>query len=422
MDCQISRSDDVALVVLIGSLDSSWSNYFSERLDEVVRSGAHDVRVDMSGVSYLSSNGIALLVRYHRQMRQIGGRFRILAHSNEVGQVLKLTGVLNLLMDDGPAVKAALPGAPAGVTLESDGMTLQVFKKSREMRCEPLELIGDATRLPHRGYDEADDRAWRAMPGGAAIGLGALGPSFEACRDRFGEFLAAAGVSAYRPSEGPGRPDFEQATGAFVPEVHVLYGLAFAVKEGATMVRFESTGGPTDPAAPLSRLAQSALAQGGSDTVGVVLIGETAGLVGAALRRSPVGMPVGLDVFAHPQARDWLSLTSEPEHARGTALVVGVVTRAVCPALAPFVRRLSGAGPPELRGHFHAAVVPYRPLPRGSFELAPTVKLLFEPGRVETVLHLLGDSRPIVGAGESTFTRGAFWVVPLTDGAETASS
>ena len=61
-------------------------------------------------------------------------------------------------------------------------------------------------------------------------------------------------------------------------------------------------------------------------------------------------------------------------------------------------------------------MVPYRALPRGPIEPAPTVQLLFEPGRVETVLHLLGDSRPIVGAGESTFTRGAFWVVPLGDG------
>jgi hypothetical protein len=185
----------------------------------------------------------------------------------------------------------------------------------------------------------------------------------------------------------------------------VLYGMAFSVNEGATMVRFESKGGPGEPAATLSKLAQAALMQGGTDTVGVLLIGETAGLVGAALRRSPVGLPDGVDVFEHTQARDWLSLTSEPEHARSTALVVGVATRAAGPALAPFVRPLSDSGPPELQGHFHAAVVPYRALPRGSFE----------PGRVETVLHLLGDSRPIVGAGESTFTRGAFWVVPLAD-------
>jgi anti-anti-sigma factor len=417
MDCQISRSDDVALVVIVGSLDSSWTHYIVERFDEVVRSGARDVRVDMSGVSYLSSNGIALLLQYHRQMRRIGGRFRIVADSEAVGQVLKLTGVLNLLTDDDPPTDPAMRRARAGLTLEGDGMVLQIFKKSQDPSSELLELIGDPARLRCRGYDEADDRPWRAVPGKVAIGLGALGPGFLACRGRFGEFLAAAGVSAYRPGDGSGRPDFEQATREFVPEVHVLYGMAFSVNEGATMVRFESKGEPGDPAAPLSKLAQAALSHGGSksSTVGVVLIGETAGLVGTALRRSPVDMPGGLDVFAHTHARDWLSLTSEPEFARSTALVVGVATGGSCPVLAPFVRPLTGEGPAELKGHFHAAVVPYRPLPRGSFELAPTVQLLFEPGRVETVLHLLGDSRPIVGAGESTFTRGVFWIVPLAD-------
>jgi hypothetical protein len=58
-------------------------------------------------------------------------------------------------------------------------------------------------------------------------------------------------------------------------------------------------------------------------------------------------------------------------------------------------------------------VVPYRPLAGGAVELMATVSHLFEPGRIETILHLLGDSRPILGAGESTFTRGAIWYVPL---------
>jgi anti-anti-sigma factor len=421
MDCQITRSDDVALVVIIGSLDSSWSSYLSDQFDEVVRGGAHDVQVDMSGVTYLSSNGIGLLIRCHRQMRQIGGRFRIVADSEAVGHVLKLTGVRNLLRDDVPLAETAMGPAPDGVALDGDGMSLRVFKNSRTMSYQPLELIGDATRLPHRGYGESDDRIWRAVPQGVAIGLGALGPSFEACRGRFGEFVAAAGVATYRPSEGGGRPDFEQAAGAFVPKVHVLYSMAYSVTEAATMVRFESVDEPGDLPAPLSKLAQAALSQEECDTVGVVLIGETAGLVGTALRRSPVDMPPGLDVFAHTQARDWLSLTSEPVHARATVLVVGVVTREPTPALAPFVRPISANGPAELRGHFHAAVVPYRPLPRGLLELAPTVQLLFEPGRVENVLHLLGDARPIVGAGESTFTRGVFWVIPLADFTEMKS-
>ena len=60
MDCRIHRADQVAELILAGSLDSSWSTYLSDRIDEVVRSGALEVRLDMAEVSYLSSNGIAL--------------------------------------------------------------------------------------------------------------------------------------------------------------------------------------------------------------------------------------------------------------------------------------------------------------------------------------------------------------------------
>src|SRR5262249_20390872 len=195
----------------------------------------------------------------------------------------------------------------------------------------------------------------------------------------------------------------------------VLYGMAFVMNRSARFVRFEAKGDPLNHSIALSKLAEACLDQSETRAVGMVLIGETDGLVGAALRRSPVDIPAGTDPFGHPQARDWLSMTSEPEHARSTALVVGVATRATSPVLAPFVRPFSQSGPGELRGHFHSAVVPFRPLPRGSFAMATTVQQLFAPGRVETVLHLLADSRPILGAGESTFTRGAFWFVPLTD-------
>jgi anti-sigma B factor antagonist/stage II sporulation protein AA (anti-sigma F factor antagonist) len=327
MDCQISRSGDIALVEIVGSLDSSWSQFLAERLDEVVRTGAHEVQVDMSGVSYLSSNGIALLVRYHRQMRQIGGRFRIVSDSDAVGHVLKLTGVSNLLKNDEPPTDPRIRQARVGETFETDGMTLHVRKASRNQPCERLELMGDATRLPRKGYSEADDLVWRSSPRKAAIGLGALGPNFAACRARYGEFLAAGGVSTYRPSEGTGHPDFEQVAGSFVPEIHVLYGIGFTVPDGSTMVRYEAKGDPGDAAAPLHAIAQAALLHGDCGSAGIVMIGETAGLVGAAMRRSPIDMEGDMDVFAYAHARDWLSLTPEPEHARSTAIVVGVATQ-----------------------------------------------------------------------------------------------
>ena len=250
MDCQIRRADGVAEVVIIGSLDSSWSSYLSERLDEVIRGGALEVRLDMAGVSYLSSNGIALLVRYHNQLRKIGGRFRIVADSEAVSHVLGLTGVLQ-----DSRRRRAVAGARGGRCPDArwssrQGMTLQVFPRASGAGPGRLELIGDPARLPGRGYDEHDEQTWKAVPGAVAFGLGALGPSFEACRGRFGEFLAVAGVAAYRPSAGPGRPDFEQAAGSFVPQVRLLYGLAFPV-ERASVVRFEAKGEPGGASVPL---------------------------------------------------------------------------------------------------------------------------------------------------------------------------
>lgn len=409
MDCQIRRTGDVAEMILVGSLDSSWSSYLSDRIDAVIRGGALDVRLDMAAVSYLSSNGIALLLRHHQQLRRIGGRFRIVADSEAVARVLRLTGAYQVLHDDGPS-PASPDGPPAEFeTIERDGLSLQVYPGAGDGRPERLEIIGDPTRLVGRGYDEAHESTWMAAPGSAALGLGALGPSFEARRGRFGEFLAVAGVAAYRPGDGPGRPDFEHAAGDFVPTAHLLYGLAFPV-ERARVSRFEAR---EDAAVPLSRIASACLERARAVAVGIVLAGECDGLVGAALRRSPVGVPDGFDPFAHPDVRDWLSFTPEPEHARSTALVVGVATRRAGPPLAPFVRPLAPATEPALEGHFHAAVVPYRPLPGGAVELGETVAHLLEPGRIETILHLLGDARPIVGAGESTFCRGAIWYVPL---------
>src|SRR5262245_49117607 len=126
MDCQIRRTDHVAELVLEGSLDSSWSSYFSDRIDEVIRAGALELLLDMAGITYLSSNGIGLLVRYHRQLAKIGGRFRIVADSEAVNHVLRLTGVWKLLHDDAPSPAMIQAPARECVTIERERMALQV--------------------------------------------------------------------------------------------------------------------------------------------------------------------------------------------------------------------------------------------------------------------------------------------------------
>ena len=151
--------------------------------------------------------------------------------------------------------------------------------------------------------------------------------------------------------------------------------------------------------------------------VGVVIAGESDGLVGAAIRRSPVCLAKRVDPFVHPGTRDWLSFTPEPEYSRRMALAVGVAMRQPVPTLVPFVRPLLVRRLWRM-GRSSWGTFTRRSFPIGRFPVArsswmPRCAHLFEPGRIEAILHLLGDARPILGRGESTFTRGAFWYVPL---------
>jgi hypothetical protein len=68
----------------------------------------------------------------------------------------------------------------------------------------------------------------------------------------------------------------------------------------------------------------------------------------------------------------------------------------------------------DLVGHFHTALFPHRSIQRGFLELATTMHNTFQSQGVASVLHLLNDPRPVTGAGDTAFVRGACWVAALT--------
>ena len=255
------------------------------------------------------------------------------------------------------------------------------------------------------------------MPGESPSAWERSGPASRHAATASASSSRSPESSAYRPGEGSGQPDFEQATGAFVPEVHVLYGMAFSREgrgdDGPLRVDGRSpaiAGRSSEQACP-----GCARMLGRSDTVGVVLIGETAGLVGAALGDRRSACPTG-STSSHTPRPGTGSRSRRSPNMPAAPRWSSVSRRA---GRVPPWRRSSGRsrapGPPSCEGTFTRRSFRTGRCPEDRSSLAPTVQLLFEPGRVETVLHLLGDSRPIVGAGESTFTRGVFWVVPLAD-------
>jgi hypothetical protein len=93
-------------------------------------------------------------------------------------------------------------------------------------------------------------------------------------------------------------------------------------------------------------------------------------------------------------------------------VIAGVVARQPPAALAGFLRPLRPS--PDLVGHFHAMVFPYRPVPQRAVALRALVEKLLETQTLRSVGHLVFDDRGPESAGENALLRGLCWTARVT--------
>jgi anti-anti-sigma factor len=395
---------DALEVRVSGRLDNYWGEHLQRNLEELIRGGAHHLRLDFSGVSYLSSAGVGLLVRFYRQLKAIGGSFVIITPSHHVKLVIDLCHLAPLLLSAQPAAAPPLSTAePRRFT--SSAASFEVIEHSATKSLS-YEVIGDPALLKGSGFGREDCRTVRFPAATFGLGLGAFGNGFEDSHSRFGEFLAVEGAAAYLPTDGTNVPDFMISQGDLVPELNTLYGLR-CEGDFSHLLRFEAS--RSTGAIALADIVGTALEVSGSPTIGLVMIAESAGLVGAALRRSP--SPEGAS-FQYPDIRAWMSFSTERLYTRSLALVAGVSSSVSSGPCASLLRPLGACLGPF--GHFHAAAFSYRPLQKGDVDLKSTVTALFESQNLQGVLHLLTDDRLSAGSQQSEFTRGVCWISALS--------
>lgn len=419
---QITTEDhgDLLEMRIAGRLDNEWAGHLTDVIDQAVRQGSHAIVLDLSGVSYLSSAGIGVLVRAQKQLQAIRGFFGVGVAPPHVVEVIRLTGLAKMLLCDieqvrrnsGAGLRSTLQAA---FRVSSDaGMNFEVYDLDSGA-VMTATVFGDPGRFGTSEYAAADCRGVTFPEGTLGLGLGAFGKQYSECADRLGEFLAVGGAAAQLPTTGTGKADYQRTQGQFVPTMQVAYGVQCR-GTFRQMQRFEpeEDGGRI----PLSVLADRALALAETDLAAVVFLAETSGLVGARLRRSPAGSSAEpLDRWAHPEIRRWMSFSSDRQYSHSLALVVGILSRSdpargLAADLVPLLRPLDRQS--SVFGHCHAAVFSYRPFKKRKLDLAETISALFDHEDLQSVLHLLHDDRDYVGGGESEFLRGACWIAPLT--------
>lgn len=95
--CDVAFGEDRATVCPAGELDMATVEQVDGSLRDLTSLGFRAVLLDLRGLTFMDSTGIALLVRWQRRARSDGFRFEIVMGDERIRRPLEITGVLDVL-------------------------------------------------------------------------------------------------------------------------------------------------------------------------------------------------------------------------------------------------------------------------------------------------------------------------------------
>jgi anti-sigma B factor antagonist len=91
------RDGDRHTIRLLGELDLANADELQHELERAEASDAQSIVLDLSGLTFMDSTGVQLLLRAHARSRADANRLMLLRGPATVHRVLELTGVATLL-------------------------------------------------------------------------------------------------------------------------------------------------------------------------------------------------------------------------------------------------------------------------------------------------------------------------------------
>src|SRR4249920_2610699 len=89
-----SRQEGARTVITVnGEIDVYTAPSLRERLNELVAAGQYDLVVDMSGVDFLDSTGLGVLVGGLKRVRSHDGTLRLVCDQEKILKVFRITGL-----------------------------------------------------------------------------------------------------------------------------------------------------------------------------------------------------------------------------------------------------------------------------------------------------------------------------------------
>src|SRR5215471_6179820 len=83
---------------LQGRFDANWADQVGKAIESAIRAGHHQLDLDFAQVDYISSAGIRVLLKYHKQLKAARGTLRVVRPLAAVLTVLELSGIAGTLV------------------------------------------------------------------------------------------------------------------------------------------------------------------------------------------------------------------------------------------------------------------------------------------------------------------------------------
>lgn len=94
MDTLISTKNGVSIATIKGDLDHHTAKFIRGEIDrEITSARPHRLIIDFSGVTFMDSSGIGLIMGRYKLMQDYDGEVIIASPPNYIRKVLKLAGV-----------------------------------------------------------------------------------------------------------------------------------------------------------------------------------------------------------------------------------------------------------------------------------------------------------------------------------------
>jgi anti-sigma B factor antagonist len=94
MEINVKSVGQVTVVEIAGDIDSNTAPHAQERILPLVQQGSK-ILLDMSGVEYMSSAGLRMLLSMYRQISRGNGSIVLVGLGEEIKDTMSVTGFLN---------------------------------------------------------------------------------------------------------------------------------------------------------------------------------------------------------------------------------------------------------------------------------------------------------------------------------------